>query len=292
LAAGAITLIASPILCDLIWREIQNRIMFRFSDLYVFSFRFSPDGWVLVWTMVVSIGAGLLFSVLGAVHCTKADSHEALQGHIAQWATNRGKLRLNTRDVLIAVQVVFSVVLLVNAGLVARGMVRGQRVFPGFDTEQVIDFEFSGLESAGIDRAHTAALREQLARSLSALPEVTGVAFADHVPLLGAGSTTLAEPRKAAEEAFDNQISPGFFSVFGIRIVRGRDFTPADATSRASAVISGTFVCVFAGCSGCTHRRCFRSHDRERTNRHRSGAQCHCCHQQQTGLSGLGTRYG
>jgi predicted permease len=236
-AAGALTLIVAPLLCDFIWSEIQSRIMFRFSDLYVFSFRFSPDGWVLAWTMVVSIAAGLLFSVLGAVHCTRGNSPEALQGHIAQWTTNRGKLRLNARDVLIAVQVVFSVVLLANAGLVARGMARGQKVFPGFATEQVIDIEFSGLESAGIDRAHTAALREQLVRRFCALPEVTGVAFADHVPLLGAGTTTVAEPGKVAEQAFDNQISPGFFSVFGIRIVRGRDFTAADAASRASVVI-------------------------------------------------------
>ena len=122
LAAGVITLIASPRLCDFIWREIQSRIVFRFSDLYVFSFRFSPDGWVLAWTTVASVASGMLFSVVGAAHCTKANPHEALQGHVAQWTSNRGKLRVNARDALIAVQVVFSVVLLVNAGLVARGM--------------------------------------------------------------------------------------------------------------------------------------------------------------------------
>lgn len=237
LAAGALTLIVAPLLCDFVWREIQSRILFRFSDLYVFSFRFSPDGWVLAWTMVVSSAAGLLFSLMGAFHCTSGNSRDALQGHIAQWTTNRGKVRLNAQDLLIAVQVVFSVVLLANAGLMARGMARGQKVFPGFDTEQVIDIEFSGLEGAGIDRVHTAALREQLVRRFCALPEVTGVAFADHVPLLGAGTTTVAEPGKTAEQAFDNQISPGFFSVFGIRIVRGRDFTPADAASRGSVVI-------------------------------------------------------
>ena len=238
LAAGAITLIASPLLCDFIWREIQSRIVFRLSDLYVFTFRFSPDGWVLAWTIVVSITAGMLFSVLGAAHCSNADSHEVLQGHVAQWMPNRGKLRVNARDVLIAAQVVFTVVLLVNAGLVARGMARGQKLFPGFDTGQVINIEFADLENAGIaGRAHTAALREQLARRFSALPEVTGVAFADHVPLLGTGAITVTKPGKAQERAFDNQISPGFFSVFGISIVRGRDFTAADAARPASVVI-------------------------------------------------------
>jgi predicted permease len=237
LLAGAITLIASPLLCDFIWKEIESRIVFRFSDLFVFAFRFSPDIWVLAWTMVVSIAAGVLFSVLGAAHCTKTDSHGALQGHAARWTSNRGKLRLGARDVLIAAQVMFSVVLLVNAGLVARGMARGQKVFPGFDTRQVIDIEFADLENAGFDRAHTAALREELARRFSALPEVSGVAFADHVPLLGAGTTTIEESGKAAQHAFDNQISPGFFSVFGIGIARGRDFTAADAARRPLVVV-------------------------------------------------------
>ena len=110
-------------------------------------------------------------------------------------------------------------------------------MFPGFNTEQVINIEFADLENAGIDSAHTAALREQLARRFSALPEVTGVAFADHVTLLGAGTTTVTEPGKAGERAFDNQISPGFFPLFGISIVRGRDFTAADAAPRSSVVI-------------------------------------------------------
>jgi hypothetical protein len=76
---------------------------------------------------VVSIAAGMLFSVVGAAHCTKANSHEALQGHVAQWTSNRGKLRVSARDALIGVQVLVSVVLSVNAGLVARGMMRGQK---------------------------------------------------------------------------------------------------------------------------------------------------------------------
>ena len=42
LAAGGVTLIASPTFVDLIWREVQSRIVFRFSDLYVLAFDFRP----------------------------------------------------------------------------------------------------------------------------------------------------------------------------------------------------------------------------------------------------------
>ncbi len=116
-------------------------------------------------------------------------------------------------------------------------MMRGQKVFPGFETTQVIDIEFAGLEDVGIDKSHAAAFREQLVRGFSALPGVTGVAFADHVPLLGAGATTVNEPEKAKEHAFENHVSPGFFSIFGIKILRGRDFTAADGAGHAPVVI-------------------------------------------------------
>jgi predicted permease len=236
LAAGAITLIISPLLCDFIWNQIQSRIVFRFSDLYIFVLRFSPNAWVIGWTMAVSIGAGMLFSLMGALHGSK-DPNRALRGQAPNWPLKGSRLRVSARDLLIAAQVVFSVVLLVNAGLVGRGMARGQKVYPGFDTRQVMDIEFADIEGAGIDKAHTAEFRAELTRQLSGLPGVRGVAFADHVPLLGAGATTVTALGKTEEHAFDSQVSPGFFSVFGIKIVRGRDFTTGDEGRGTSAVI-------------------------------------------------------
>ena len=165
LAAGAITLIVSPLLCDFIWREIQSRIVFRFSDLYVFSFRFSPDGWVLAWTDGDFHRGGHCSSVWWE-HFTApaANSRDALQGHVAQWTTNRGKLRLSARDAAhrgtscVQCSPVWS-----TPDWWLEAWLRGQKVFPGFDTEQVIDIEFADLENAGIDKAHMATLREQLA---------------------------------------------------------------------------------------------------------------------------------
>jgi hypothetical protein len=115
-----------------------------------------------------------------------------------------------------------------------------------FETSQGLEQATSAIESDPpayfIEKGNPqfqslAALREQLAGKFSALPEVTGVAFADHVPLLGAGTTTVNELGKAAEHAFENHISPGFFSVFGISVLRGRDFTAADGAGRAPVVI-------------------------------------------------------
>ncbi|MBZ5536284.1 MAG: ABC transporter permease [Acidobacteriia bacterium] len=237
LAAGSLALMVSPWLCDFIWMEIQERIIFRFTDLYVFTFRFTPDLRVLAGTFAVSVVAGVLFSVMAAVASSRVDFRDALQDHVAQWTTNRRWLRVSGRDALITAQVLFSLVLLVNAGLLARGMVRGQAALPGLETHHVVDIEFSGIENLGFDGEHAAALREQLAEKLSALPAVTGVAFADHVPLLGAGTNTISVAEGSTERAFDNHISPGFLSVFGIDLVQGRDFTAADLARHMSVLI-------------------------------------------------------
>lgn len=237
LVAGALALTVAPWLCDFIWLEIQEHIIFRFTDLYVFTFRFTPDIRVLAGTVAVSAMAGILFSILAAVSSSRVDLRDAMQDHVAQWTTGRRWLLVSVRDALIAAQVLFSLVLLINAALLARGMVRGQATLPGLETHHVIDIEFSGMENLGYDGAHAAALREQLAEKLSALPAVTGVAFADHVPLLGAGANTISVAGKAEEHTSDNHISPGFLTVLGIDLVQGRDFTAADLARRASILI-------------------------------------------------------
>lgn len=237
LFAGAISVLSARWICQLAWHQIQQRLISRFTDLYVFSFDFTPDSRVLLATLAVALGAGLLFSLLPALQASGVEVHEALQNHAFQFGAVRRRLRLSARDVLIALQVAFSVVLLVNAALVARGMVRGQAVKPGFDTGHVLDIEFSNAAAAGITPSNAAEFRTHAAQRLSTLPGIDAVAFATHVPLLGFERAEITAPGKAVEHSSANHISPGFFSVFGIGLTAGRDFTPAEIDAAAPVCI-------------------------------------------------------
>ena len=76
-----------------------------------------------------SVLAGALFSLAGALQSSRVDLNGVLKG--CEPTVSRGRRwRLNMRDMLIAVQVTLSVVLLVSAALLARGMVRGQSAEP------------------------------------------------------------------------------------------------------------------------------------------------------------------
>jgi hypothetical protein len=127
----------------------------------------------------------------------------------------------------------------VSAALLARGMVRGQSAEPGFDTHNVLNIEFGGLDSIGYDAKRIGDLRQQLRARMSLIPGVSAVAFASHVPLLGVGmgQAIAVKPGAPPHDALNNDVSPGFFAAFGIPLVRGRDFTETDIAHRAGVVI-------------------------------------------------------
>ncbi len=236
LAGGAVAVLAATSICDFIWLEAEHRIIARFTDLYYFAFTFTPSWRVLGATCVVSVLAGALFSLAGALQSSRVDLNEVLKGSEPNIGRSRG-LSLNMRDLLIAVQVTLSVVLLVSAALLARGMVRGQSAEPGFDTHHALNIEFGGLDGIGYDAKRSGDLRQQLRARMSLIPGVSAVAFASHVPLLGIGQTVVVKRGQPPLDALDNDVSPGFFAALGIPLVRGRDFTEREIAQRAPVLI-------------------------------------------------------
>ena len=236
LAGGAVAVIVSKWVCDLAWMEIEQRIIARFTDLYVFTFKFTLSARVLLATCVVSVLAGALFSLVGAIQSSRVDINQVLKGGELRVVPGR-RFRLGVRDILIAVQVMLSVILLVSAAVLARGMIRGQSSEPGFNVHDILDLEFAGLDTAGYDAPRMTALREQLRVQMAPLPGVAGVAFSNHVPLLGFGQADISKPGGATHRAFDNNVSPGYFATLGIPLVRGRDFSDTDIGQGSALVI-------------------------------------------------------
>jgi len=236
LAGGTVAVLAATWICDFIWLETEQRIIARFTDLYYFAFTFTPNWRVLAATCLVSVIAGALFSLVGALQSSRVDLNGVLKGGELTIGRSRG-LRLNMRDLLIAVQVTLSVVLLVSAALLARGMVRGQSAEPGFDTHHVLNMEFGGLDTIGYDSSRIGDLRRQLHTRMSAIPGVSAVAFASHVPLLGVGQTEVVKQGQHPLPVLDNDVSPGYFAALGIPLVRGRDFTEIEIAQRAPVLI-------------------------------------------------------
>ena len=128
-------------------------------------------------------------------------------------------------------QVALSLVLLVPAGLLLRGLVRILMADPGFETKKTMVVGYS-LELSGYDQARAQTFNKQLQARLAALPGVEAVSVGDRP--LGGGRLTITVPGKEPEDGLTMRasyldVSPDWFKVFGIPIVRGRGFTAEEA---------------------------------------------------------------
>ena len=111
------------------------------------------------------------------------------------------------------------------------------------------------LDSYGtrLDNAARQAVYDELRGRLGTLPGVTRVAASRSVPVHTSGNARLLDlpgpPETTMDRsAFTNMITPGYFDTFGIRVLRGRDFSDLDTkTSPRVAIISTAMARLYFG---------------------------------------------
>jgi len=129
-------------------------------------------------------------------------------------------------------------VLLIAAGLLMRGLYLAQTADPGFEMKGITQAQFN-LPSQGYSAEKAQAFERELIASVEALPGVVGVEQAQVTPLshsfLGTGLTLSGETESRQFEF--NVVSPGFFAMLGMPMVRGRTFTAAEGRSDAPVLV-------------------------------------------------------
>jgi predicted permease len=210
------------------------------------SFDVSLDRTVLWFTAGVSVLAGMAFGLAPALQATNPDVAPTLKDE----GTGGGRpRRFNLRSGLVVVQVAFSFVLLIGAGLFVRSLQKAQDIDPGFDTGPAALIwpmpEMSGYETDEERRIFSRTYEERLL----AHPAIDAVAQADVLPL-GAGVQTrsIVVPGVPSESPdgdhdIDNaMVSPGYFDAMGIPILRGRGFSEADVDGDPVFIVSEAFA--------------------------------------------------
>lgn len=212
------------------------------------------DARVFGFTLAVSVLTGIVFGLVPAVHAARSDLNETLkEGLKGSMGSAAGK---RTRNVLVAVEVALSLVLLVGAGLMVKSFVRLQRMNLGFNPGQLLAVDVS-LSSSRYpeDRQQVAFFQESLER-LRSLPGVRSAAATTGLPLTldisGSDFRVEGHPDpKPGEEMIVNtrSVSPGYFDTLGIRLIKGREFDDRDKRDApAAAIINNDLARVyFAG---------------------------------------------
>jgi putative ABC transport system permease protein len=195
----------------------------------------SIDPTVLLFTLVISIAAGLLF---GAIPIFKyAGPHVAAGLRGGGRTASASRERHRARSTLVVVQVALALVLLVSSGLMIRTFQALRQVNPGFtNPEEVLTLRLS-IPSAQVKEPEAVVRMQQaIADKIAMIPGVTSVGLTSIVPMTDSG---WHDPIFAADKTYEQRqlpplrlfkfLSPGLLKTMGNTLVAGRDFTWDDA---------------------------------------------------------------
>jgi predicted permease len=198
----------------------------------------APDFRVLGFAMGLTLMTGIVFGLVPALRTSSLDLNTALKDDGTQAVLGKRSGRF-LRNAFVAAQVAVCMILLLAAGLLLRGLYYAQTVNPGFEMKGLATTYFN-LRNLNYDEGRAAAFVERLRQRVSVLPSVTEVAQAECGPLSSDHSGDRFFVRGSSEPVGIeyNHVSPEYFSVVGIPIIRGRGFGPNDWKDGSAIIVT------------------------------------------------------
>lgn len=207
------------------------------------------DGRVLLFTIVVATIAGLVAGLAPALRATRTNLTSELKGEIRSLGT--GRRRWSLRDGLVAAQTAVTLVLLVAAGLLTRSIIEARRIDVGFRTTGVAALS-AEVGLVGYDEPRARQLFERALERIRAIPGVQSASRAVRQPLAinyNRNRIFLADRHRPGDEGAvvaATWVDQSYFETLGVPLLRGRNFTAADAPSSARvAIVNDAFVRTF-----------------------------------------------
>ena len=207
-------------------------------DFPPFAVNVAPNLHVLAYALVLSLFTGFVFGLVPALRSSRPDLNSAIKGDGTSIGTSKksGRFLLNT---LVGSQVAVCMVLLLAAGLLLRGLYTAQTIDPGFEMKGVATV-FLDLEKQGYDPAHATGFMQRFRELIQGIPGVIEVAQAECAPLSHdfSASHFMVPGRVDPVPIEYNHVTPGYFSLLGIPIVRGRSFKPAETHAAPGIIVT------------------------------------------------------
>lgn len=196
---------------------------------------------VLIFTMLVSIAAGLLFGIVPALIASRTDVNALLNStRGASSAASSGWMR----RLLVVVEVALACVLLVGALFMMKSLRAVLKVDPGFRADHLLTMKFSLPASRYANDTQIAAFCTQAFEKISSLPGVKSASFSDGLPLTRLRMTRFTvegepAPPRGSEPTADMRgiFNPTYFDTVGIRLIAGRNFTAEELTTKQPVVV-------------------------------------------------------
>jgi putative ABC transport system permease protein len=196
---------------------------------------------VFVFTMLVSVAAGVVFGIVPALLAARTDVNALLnQTRGAHSASSSGR----TRRVLVVAEVALACVLLVGAGFMMKSLLAVLSVDPGFRADHLLTMKFSMPASRYANDAQIAAFCRQAFEKVSALPGVKSASFSDGLPLTRLRMTKFVvegqfPPVRGSEPTADMRgiFTDTYFDTVGMRLIAGRNFAADELANKLPVLV-------------------------------------------------------
>ena len=190
------------------------------------------DSRVLLFTMALSLFAGIIFGLAPALKSSRVNLQEILKESGRGLSGTRHRLQ----GVFVAVEVAMALVLLIGAGLMIRSLAALLRVNPGFNPSHAITFSLSLPAAPTTSSAETRARLRQFDDKMHNIPGVQAVSVTlGSRPMIHNSSLPFwieGQPKPAnfqeMPQAMFYLVEAGFQQAMGVTLERGRFITPQD----------------------------------------------------------------
>ncbi|HKV29315.1 MAG TPA: ABC transporter permease [Candidatus Acidoferrales bacterium] len=205
------------------------------------------DALVCVFTLSVSLFAGIIFGLAPAFQSSRLELSSVLQEG-ARESVPRAHRRAHAS--LIVTEIALGVVVLIGTGLLLHSFVQLEEIPLGFQAQNVLTFRAILRGPAYSSLAQQTAFYRQMIEHIGSLPGVGGVGGISFLPLTLQGRTTVVSIEGRAPVASGQlpfidyrSVSPGYFLTMQIPIRRGRNFSWSDdSKAPLAAVVSASMA--------------------------------------------------
>ena len=208
----------------------------------------TADWRVALFTVLVSLATGVFFGLLPAFEASRGDLNAPLKESSGRSGTGFRQNRM--RSVLVVSETALAMILLIGSALLIRTFLALRAVYPGFNSHNVLTLRMSLAGTRFVNTLAVGQLVRDATQRICALPGVAAAGAASALPLqVGSGLPFDIVERPLANGAVRvgwNSVSPGYFDVLRIPILRGRNFTDRDDRAAAGvAIINQSMARIF-----------------------------------------------
>jgi predicted permease len=196
----------------------------------------------VVFTLCASIFAGLVFGLIPSLKMAGMNLLSTLRTG-GRGLAGQGS-RFGISKILVMAQIGLTVVVITAAGLVLHSLYRITKVDPGFQTNHIVTAEVALDAAACKEKGRCQSFFGAVLERTRGIAGAESMALTDSLPLSGRADNYIFDaedhPRDARQGALlatSRVVSPGYFDVLNLRLVRGRLLEQQDASGATHAVV-------------------------------------------------------